>query len=82
MQFQTEALVSKPIPRIRRIFTTVIALFLLLDGGMKVMELDVRRALAQHGYPDEASFGARTLALIIVILFMRLLAHLFPVQPW
>ena len=81
MQSQTEAFVSKPILRIRRILNTVVALFLLLESGMKIMELDVRRALAQPGYPDEASFGAGTVALIIAILFTRLFVHLLLAQP-
>jgi hypothetical protein len=82
MQLQTEAFVSKPILRIRRILNTVVALVLLMESGMKVMELDVRRTLALLGYTDEASFGAGTLALIIAILFTRFVAHLFLVQPW
>jgi hypothetical protein len=82
MQLQTEAFVSKPILRIRRILCTVVALFLLLESGMKIMEMDLRRALAQLGYPDETSFGAGAVALIIAILFTRFIVRLFFVHPW
>jgi hypothetical protein len=82
MRLQTETFVSKPIRRIRRVLSTAAALFLLLDSGMKVMELNVKRTLVQLGYADEAPFGAGTLALIVAVLFARFVVHLFPVQPW
>lgn len=53
-----------------RILTTLVVLFLLMDGVMKVMQVDVAvKATAELGYPEHVVFGLGILTLAIAILY-------------
>lgn len=53
-----------------RILSAIVILFLLFDGSLKVMELDiVKETGAQLGLPAHLNFGLGVLAFIIVALY-------------
>jgi hypothetical protein len=53
-----------------RILSALVILFLLIDGTIKVMELDVAtQTTAQLGYPVSVVFGLGVLALVIAALY-------------
>lgn len=54
-----------------RILSALPALFLLMDGVMKVMKPDfVVKATVEMGYPEDVIFGLGILVLICVILYV------------
>lgn len=53
-----------------RILSALVVLFLLLDGAIKVIELDVvKQTLAELGYPVDVAFGLGVLTLAIGALY-------------
>ena len=53
-----------------RILSAVEVLFLLLDGAIKVVEMEVvKQSLAELGYPQETAFGLGILTLAIGVLY-------------
>ena len=53
-----------------RILSAVVVLFLLLDGAIKVVEMEVvKQSLAELGYPQEIAFGLGILTLAIGVLY-------------
>jgi hypothetical protein len=53
-----------------RILSALVVLFLLFDGAIKVVELDVvKQSLAELGYPQEIAFGLGILTLAIGVLY-------------
>jgi len=53
-----------------RVLSTLVVLFLVVDGTIKVMELDVAtRTTAQLGYPVHVVFGIGVLTLVIAVLY-------------
>jgi hypothetical protein len=53
-----------------RILSALVVLFLLLDGTIKVMELDVAtKPTAELGYPVSVVFGLGILTLVIAVLY-------------
>jgi hypothetical protein len=53
-----------------RILSTLVVLFLLLDGAMKVLQLDVAvKTTAQLGYPENVVFGLGVLTRAIAGLY-------------
>jgi hypothetical protein len=61
---------SKPMLWAGRILSALVALFLLLDGTIKVMELDVAtKTTAELGYPVSVVFGLGILTLVIAALY-------------
>ena len=53
-----------------RILSALVILFLLFDGTIKVMELDVAtRTTVQLGYPESVVFGIGVLTLAIAALY-------------
>ena len=53
-----------------RILSAVVVLFLLLDGAIKVVEMEVvKQSLAELGYPQETAFGLGILTLAIGVLY-------------
>ena len=53
-----------------RVLSTLVVLFLLFDGLIKVVELDVvRETLVQLGYPPTVGFGLGVLTLVIAVLY-------------
>jgi DoxX-like family len=53
-----------------RILSALVILFLLFDGTIKVMELDVAmQTTAQLGYPVSVVFGLGVLTLVIAVLY-------------
>ncbi|WP_076997712.1 DoxX family protein [Variovorax sp. KK3] len=53
-----------------RVLSALVVLFLLFDGLIKVLRLDVvRETLAQLGYPPEVGFGLGVLTLVIGVLY-------------
>jgi hypothetical protein len=54
-----------------RILSVIPALFLLMDGVMKVMKPDfVVKATVELGYPEEVIFGLGIVVLICVLLYI------------
>ena len=54
-----------------RILSALPALFLLMDGIMKIMKPDfVVKATVEMGYPEDAIFGLGIVVLICVILYI------------
>ena len=54
-----------------RILSALLALFLLMDGIMKVMKPDfVVKATVELGYPEEVIFGLGIVVLICVVLYI------------
>jgi hypothetical protein len=61
---------SKPMLWAGRILSALVVLFLLLDGTIKVMELDVAtKPTAELGYPVSVVFGLGILTLVIAVLY-------------
>lgn len=53
-----------------RVLSALVILFLLFDGSLKVMELDiVKETGAQLGLPAHLNFGLGVLIFIIVVLY-------------
>jgi hypothetical protein len=53
-----------------RILSALVVLFLLLDGAIKVVEMEVvKQSLAELGYPQEIAFGLGILTLAIGVLY-------------
>ncbi len=53
-----------------RILSTLVVLFLLFDGIVKVLQLDVAlKTTAQLGYPESVVFGLGILTLAIAVLY-------------
>ncbi|OUL99051.1 DoxX family protein [Variovorax sp. JS1663] len=53
-----------------RVLSTLVVLFLLFDGLIKVVELDVvRETMVQLGYPPNLGFGLGVLTLAIALLY-------------
>jgi len=53
-----------------RILSGLVVLFLLFDGAIKVVELDVvKQTLAELGYPVQVAFGLGVLTLAIGVLY-------------
>jgi hypothetical protein len=53
-----------------RILTTIVVLFLLMDGTIKVMQLDVAvKATVELGYPQQVVFGLGVMTLVIAVLY-------------
>jgi hypothetical protein len=52
------------------VISGLVVAFLLLDAGMKLMELDiVNQTMTELGYPAELSFGLGVLTLICTLLY-------------
>ncbi|MGZ5818638.1 MAG: DoxX family protein [Burkholderiaceae bacterium] len=61
---------SRPLLWAGRILTTIVVLFLLMDGAMKVMQLDVAvKATVELGYPQHVVFGLGVMTLVIAVLY-------------
>lgn len=53
-----------------RILSGLVVLFLLFDGAIKVIEMDVvKETLAELGYPVQVAFGLGVLTLAIGVLY-------------
>ncbi|MDB5415706.1 MAG: hypothetical protein JWR10_4041 [Rubritepida sp.] len=53
-----------------RLLRALVVLFLLFDGIIKVMQLDiVATTMTQLGYPTDLSFGLGAMTLVIAILY-------------
>jgi hypothetical protein len=53
-----------------QILSTIVVLFLLFDGAVKVMLLDVAvKATVELGYPPSVVFGLGVLTLVIAVLY-------------
>lgn len=53
-----------------RILSALVVVFLLFDGVIKVMELDiVKETMAQLGYPPGLSLGLGVLTLVCAVLY-------------
>jgi hypothetical protein len=54
-----------------RVLTAVIALFLVLDSGMKLLQLDaVRQAMQPLGYPDHLGLVIGMIEAICLVLYV------------
>jgi hypothetical protein len=54
-----------------RVLTAVIALFLVLDSGMKLLQLDaVRQAMQPLGYPDHLGLVIGIIEAICLVLYV------------
>jgi hypothetical protein len=52
------------------VISGLVVAFLLLDAGLKLMELDiVNQTMTELGYPTELSFGLGVLTLICTLLY-------------
>jgi hypothetical protein len=65
------SLTTSPIMRWSgRVLTGLVVLFLLFDGTIKVLEMDIAtQPTAQLGYPISVVFGLGILTLIIAVLY-------------
>jgi len=53
-----------------RVLSGLVVLFLLFDGGIKVVGMDVvRQTLAELGYPENIGFGLGVMTLVIAVLY-------------
>ena len=53
-----------------RILSGLVVVFLLFDGAIKVVEMDVvKQTLAELGYPADIAFGLGVLTLVIGVLY-------------
>ena len=53
-----------------RILSGLVVVFLLFDGAIKVVEMDVvKQTLAELGYPTDIAFGLGVLTLAIGVLY-------------
>lgn len=53
-----------------RVLCAIVVLFLIFDGGIKVLRLDVvRETMTALGYPVHLSFGLGVLTLLIAALY-------------
>lgn len=66
----TTSLVSKPVLWTGRVLTTLIVLFMLFDGLMKVIKIQpVVEATARLGYPESTIRAIGVAALVAAILY-------------
>ena len=53
-----------------RILSALVIVFLLFDGVIKVIEMDiVKQTMAELGYPVQVAFGLGILTLVIAVLY-------------